>query len=360
MNLLIFNLKTDADDSVLGFTTDWINALAAKCDRMIVITMMAGRLAVADNVTVYSVGKEKSYSELRRLLEFYRILWHVLHIEKIDACFAHMMPLFAVLGWPLLNFRKIPIVLWYAHSHVSLLLRFATKLVNRVVASSSSGFRIDTPKFRSIGQGIDVKRFSPIQTPRRQRERLVLLTVGRISPVKRLEVALDALVLLPAEFRRRLELRYVGDPLGKAGERYAQQLRERVDALGLTHRVSFQSALPFHRVQEAYQSADIFLNSSDTDSIDKTVLEAMSCGLPIITSNAAFAEVLGEKLAATWFIPKNDPGALAQCLEQLVRMDADKREQLGHELREIVQKDHSLPTLAGKLLEQAQACRGSQ
>ena len=108
MNLLIFNLKTDAKDSILGFTTDWINALAKKCNRVVIITMASGKISVDDNVTVYSVGKEKGYSELRRLFEFYRILYRVLKIEKIDGCFAHMMPLFAVLGFPLLKIRKIP------------------------------------------------------------------------------------------------------------------------------------------------------------------------------------------------------------------------------------------------------------
>lgn len=356
MNLLIFNLKTDADDSVLGFTTDWINALAAKCNRITVITMMAGRLAVADNVEVFSVGKERGYSEPRRLLEFYRILWRVLRTGQINACFAHMMPLFAVLGWPLLKPRKIPVVLWYAHHHVSPLLRLATTLVDRVVASSRSGFRINTPKFRSIGQGIDVERFAPTQAEREENKKIVLLTVGRISPVKRLEIVLDALTMLSPEIYERLELHYVGDPLGKAGERYMHKLQQRIDALGLTGIVSFYPALPFHLVQVAYQGGDIFINSSDTDSIDKTVLEAMSCGLPIITSNAAFTEVLGSELATKWFIPKNDPSALADRITQLILMNLDERRQLGLKLREIVQNDHSLPALAGRVIEQSKAC----
>jgi glycosyltransferase involved in cell wall biosynthesis len=352
MNLLIFNLKTDADDSVLGFTTDWINALAACCHRVIVITMMAGRLAVAANVKVYSVGKEKGYSEPRRLLEFYRRLGTVLREEKINACFAHMMPLFAVLGWPMLKRRGIPIVLWYAHSHVSLLLRLATVLVDRVVASSPSGFRIDTPKFRSIGQGIDVERFVPVSQRKSDEQKLTLLTVGRISRVKRLEVPLKALCLLSEGIRQRIELRYVGDPLGDDGFRHAAELRQRVETLDLHDAVHFEPALPFHCVQEAYQAADIFINTSDTDSIDKTVLEAMSCGLPIITSNVAFIDVLGPELTRDWLIPKNDAGALALRLQSLVEMSSDERRVLGLRLRDIVESDHSLPALAGRLLNE--------
>lgn len=356
MNLLLFNLKTDADDSVLGFTTEWINALAVRCNRVVVITMHAGRLAVADNVTVYSVGKEKGYSELRRLLEFYKLLGRVLRTENIDACFAHMMPLFAVLGWALLRSRKIPIVLWYAHSHVSVLLRLATKLVDRVVASSPSGFRINTPKFRSIGQGIDVDRFAPLNH-RLPKQRFVLLTIGRISRVKRLEVVIEAIAMLPAEIKQKIEMRFVGDPLGSSAEDYARALRQRVIDLGLDGVVSFDAALPFRQVQESYQAADIFINSSDTDSIDKTVLEAMSCGLPVITSNAAFIDVFGEELAEYWVIPKEDLVTLSNRIVELATADKDERVRLGHRFRQIVELNHSLPALVDRLLHQLESCR---
>lgn len=350
MNLLIFNLKTDADDSVLGFTTDWINALSKKCEQVFVITMMKGRLSVADNVKVLSVGKEKGYSELRRLLEFYRILWRVLRAERIDVCFAHMMPLFAVLGWPLLKSRNIPVVLWYTHSHVSLLLRLATQLVDRVVSASKSGFQINTHKVQFIGHGIDVARFSPSKMARKNsEEKLVLLTVGRLSPVKRLEVALEALAMLPFEVQQRLELRYVGDPAGKAAEVYVRQLRQQAEELSFAGVVTFHQAFPFHRVHEAYHGADVFINSSDTDSIDKAVLEAMSCGLVVITSNAAFRDVFG--LASSDFvIPKNDPATLAKKIAMIAKMPVVDRLALGDAMRSIVVKNHSLDALTGKLI----------
>jgi len=83
-NLILFNLKTDADDDILGFTTDWINALAPHFNRVFAITMCAGKIDVAENVQVFSVGKEKGYSEPRRASEFYRILWKILRTQKIN------------------------------------------------------------------------------------------------------------------------------------------------------------------------------------------------------------------------------------------------------------------------------------
>ncbi|MEL7067699.1 MAG: glycosyltransferase family 4 protein [Cyanobacteria bacterium J06581_3] len=351
MNLLVFNLKTDADDSVLGFTTDWINALAKKCDRVVVITMFMGRLAVDQNVQVFSIGKEKSYSEPRRLIEFYRLLIKVLRTEKIDACFAHMIQLFAILGWPLLKIKKIPILLWYEHSHVPISLRIATALVDRIVAASPNGFRIKTHKFRSIGHGVDIQRFTPATTSSISTcQKVRLLTLGRLSPVKCLETAIEAIALLPDKLKHRIELRYIGDPIDAKGKAYASQLKETVSKLALENVVTFQPALPFFKVQAAYHSADIFINSSNTDSIDKTVLEAMSCGLAVITSNSAFVNVFEEALAKQWCIPKNRPDILARRVEQLVAMSPQERQELGSRLRERVKASHSLEALSRRLV----------
>ena len=58
MRLLWFNLATDVDDPVLGFTSRWIQAIATKVERIHVITMRAGRIELPENVRCDSVGKE--------------------------------------------------------------------------------------------------------------------------------------------------------------------------------------------------------------------------------------------------------------------------------------------------------------
>ena len=50
MRLLWFNLATDVDDPVLGFTSRWIQAIATKVERIHVITMRAGRIELPENV----------------------------------------------------------------------------------------------------------------------------------------------------------------------------------------------------------------------------------------------------------------------------------------------------------------------
>src|SRR5947207_1803808 len=165
MRLLLFNLATDEDDPILGFATRWIRALAAVVDFIHVVTMRMGKLDLSDNVRVYSVGKEKGYSEPRRVVEFYRILARILRQHNIDVCFSHMIPLFTVLGGPILKAKRIPIVTWYAHPKVTRILKIAHRLSDRMVASLPTAYPYSQDKLTTIGQGVDTKLFSPEAKP---------------------------------------------------------------------------------------------------------------------------------------------------------------------------------------------------
>lgn len=340
LRLLWFNLATDADAPVQGFTTDWINALAPYCQFIDVVTMRAGRIAVAENVRVFSVGKEKGYSEARRALAFYRILSALLRQRQYDACFAHMQPLFALMAAPLLRPRRVPITLWYAHKAVNLRLRLAEKVVDHVVTSSPQGFRIDSPKVQVIGQGIDTACFQPTDFPAGP---FTLVTVSRIAPVKRLETIIRAAQRLRQQ-GHDFRLRIIGN-VNPQHEAYAHDLRALVADSQLTDVVEFVGEVPHHAIVREYQQAHLMLNVSSTGSIDKAVLEAMACGLPVITANEAFEPVL-----ARWrdqlLVPMDDPDALAQKIAAMMQTPPEARRALGQQLRDIVVRDHSLDRLA--------------
>ena len=218
MNILVFNLKQDAEDGILGFTTDWVNALAKRCDRVVVLTLHMGALRVDPNVTVYSIGTEHGFGRPRRLFNFYALLWKVLRERQIDVCFAHMNQLFALLGAPVLKAYRVPTLLWYAHKSVTRSLKLAERLVEAAVTSSASGFQLPSRKLTVIGQGVDTVRFAPAAKQRHDGT-LKLLSFGRISPVKRLDIILDAAARL-RETHPDLTFSclFVGDPPNRDGQ----------------------------------------------------------------------------------------------------------------------------------------------
>lgn len=346
LRLVWFNLTTDADAPVQGFTTNWINAVAPHCDYIDVITMNAGRIAVADNVRVFSLGKEKGYSEPYRAVIFYRIMMRLLRERSYDACFAHMQPLFAVMGAPLLKLYSVPITLWYAHKAVTPKLRQAERLVHRVVTASPESFRIDSPKVRVVGHGIDTQFFSPanLNPP----EKFTVLSVSRIAPVKRLETIVEAARLLTQDGYRDFCLRIVGN-IYPHDEAYAKQLRHLVASYDLSDVVTFDGEVPHHQIAQTYQQADVMINMSNTGSVDKAVLEAMACGIPVITANEAFEPIL-----ARWghqlLTPMDTPDVLAERISRVAALPEPERQKLGHDLREVVLCEHGLDRLTAILL----------
>ena len=351
--LLLFNLKTDADDDILGFTTDWINALAEHFASIRVITMDMGRLDVAKNVEVVSVGKERGWSEPRRALQFYRLLAQTLSESKIDACFAHMMPLFVAMAGPILRVRKIPITMWYAHKAVPPVLRVATMYSRRVLTSTPAGFQLPSTKLKVVGQGIDTVRFSPLPGSYPEKSFRVL-HVGRLSAIKRIEVLLEAVALLKGRFASTpVNVTLVGRPQTDADHRYARVLRERADLLGITDHVHFQGSVPFPQVHRVYTSADCMVNPSEAGALDKTVLEAMSCGLPIVTANTSYRNVVGSELAA--WVTRSEAEAIAERMQCLMEMSTEERRALGGLFRQVVERDHSLTKLAARIAAEIKA-----
>jgi glycosyltransferase involved in cell wall biosynthesis len=348
LRLLLFNLRTDSDDPVLGFTTIWLRALAARVASIDVITMYAGRLDLPDNVLVYSVGKEMGHSEPRRVLAFYRHLSRILARNPPDACFSHMIPIFTVLAAPLLRARHIPIVTWYAHPHPTITLKLAHHLSDWMATSLSTSYpyRRDA-KVVPIGQGIDTDLFIPGQESPQSPP--MILCVGRISPVKNLVTLVKASRQLREKWQQPFEVVVLGSPLSEIDRGYLRTLREMAARLEVQDIVRFESAIPMAEVPSWYRRCTIHVNLTATGSGDKVAWEAMSCGRPCLVTNQGFAETLGEQRDRLLF-RLNDSTDLAERMRSLLELPDRDRAEVGRYLREQVIEQHSINRLAHNLL----------
>lgn len=355
--LLVFNLATDIDDPILGFTSAWLSALASRYEAVDVVTMRKGRLDLPANVSVFSVGKEAGYGEPRRLFVFYRTLRHLLAKHDYESCFAHMMPLFAVLSWPLLSHKKVPIVLWYVHRSKTAMLRLAEACADTVVSATADSFPLRSDKLVVTGHGIDVDLFTPGLAPLARP--FIIVSVGRISPIKRLEVLIEAArALSEREGSEGLQVRLIG-PVLENDHLYHHRLRELVERWDLQRAVHFVGPLSPEGVVEEYRSASVAVNLSDTDSLDKAFLEAMSCAVPVVTSNLACGRILTDVSPGS-FVPKNDPVAVADACEAVQALSEEQREDLGARLRALVVKDHSLERLIARLSDELRSSAHSR
>jgi FkbM family methyltransferase len=341
--LLVFNLATDADHPLLGFTTLWIRELARHVEFIHVITMQAGRLDLPKNVRVHSVGKEYGYSEPRRALEFYRILLGILRRERIDGCFSHMMQIFSVLAGPVLRAKGIPLITWYAHPSLTPTLKLAHLFSHRMVASLPHAYPWRKDKLTVIGQGIDTALFSPNGIPASDD---LILCVGRLSPVKNHAALLRAAALL----KQPVRIVIVGKATGSEDERYAAGLRRLAQELGLAAGVVFENPVPPAQLPVWYRRCAVHVNLTPVGFGDKVAWEAMACGRPCLVANDDFRETLGRHANELLF-RVNDAADLAAKLSAVLQKTADQRAEIGAYLRAQVDRLHSLPRLAERILE---------
>jgi glycosyltransferase involved in cell wall biosynthesis len=349
MRILLFNLATDADDPILGFATHWISALAKQVEFIHVITMRAGRTAVPDNVRVWSVGKEKGYSEPRRAVKFYRLLFHILRTEHFDACFSHMMPLFTVLSAPILKIKRIPIVTWYAHPSVTPILKMAHALSDRMIASVPTAYPYKRDKLIAIGQGIDTELFSPDRSVSPE-EAPIVLCVGRLSPVKDHPTLIRAAYLLKRSSNQHFRIVILGGPAAPRDESYIRSLHRQIQELGLADTVHLEPAVRMDKLPAWYRRCAVYVNLTPTGFGDKVAWEAMSCGKLCVAANEGFRDTFC-KYADLLLFRYGDAETLASRLNWALSLTNADRQRTGSYLREQVIKLHSLNGLAAKLVD---------
>jgi len=347
---LLFNLATDVEHPILGFSTQWIRELAARVGSIDVITMRAGVIDVPSNVRVHSVGKEHGYSEPRRVLEFYRHLFRILRTQRIDGCFSHMMPPFSVLGGPILRARRIPLVTWYAHPNLTLWVRLAHFFSNKMVTSLPHAYPYRKDKLSVIGQGIDTALFAPSPTAVLSDD--LVLCAGRISRVKNHPTLLRAAAFLRIPFR----LVILGATAGADDEIYARELKQLASELGLEDSVTFASPVPRGELPEHYRRCAVHVNLTPAGFGDKVAWEAMSCGRPCLVANDDFRETL-DRYEKELLFRGGDPTDLAGKLRSLLNRTSAQRNEIGLYLREQVERLHSLPRLATRVLDELQPLR---
>ena len=126
---------------------------------------------------------------------------------------------------------------------------------------------------------------------------------------------------LPMLIRAFPKLHYlvVGGP-GPEGD-FGAVLRDQVSSLGLTEHVTFLGPVGPEGVKEALSAADVFVLATRNEGWANVLLEAMSCGLPVVATDVGGnAEVVRTQELGT-IVPFGDGGALEAALGQALKRE---------------------------------------
>jgi glycosyltransferase involved in cell wall biosynthesis len=180
--------------------------------------------------------------------------------------------------------------------------------------------------------GLDLARFGRWDETRPTRdgstgsEPVLVLSVGRAVEKKGYDVLLRALALLPGDLDWRFEHIGGGEQLGR--------LKALADGLGIAARISWKGALAQEDVLEHYRRADIFALAcriaadGDRDGLPNVLVEAASQKLACVSTDISGVPELLTHEENGMVVPPDDPQALAQALERMIREPA-LRKRLG-------------------------------
>ena len=184
-------------------------------------------------------------------------------------------------------------------------------------------------KVAVVPGGVDVDLFQPLSRAE-ARGRLglngerVILCVGRLDPLKGVDLALASAALL--EDREHVRVILVGGDLEKDPE--VQRLAALAAALGIGDRVRFEGAVPHDELPWYYNAADLLMIPSYYESFGLVALEAMACGTPVVAARVGALPSLVRDGETGYLVPWHCPEPFAERLEILLAHD-DLRAHMG-------------------------------
>ena len=196
-----------------------------------------------------------------------------------------------------------------------------------------------------VPNAVDADLFKPQSSDFRQRhgigrDEFVALYVARFQAFKNHAVLLDAFARLVREHAAARLVLVGSGPLREACERQAADL-------GVAEKVLFLGETPYGELPAVYAAAVAKVISSDYESFCFAALEAMSTGLPVLTTDCAWVPRLVAD-GAGLVVPVGDAAALAAGLKKLAENPA-LRQRMGATGRQQVLERHTWPASAEKL-----------
>ena len=105
---------------------------------------------------------------------------------------------------------------------------------------------------------------------------------------------------------------------GDKGDGSFQQTLELARALGISSSIEFSGKIPKMDVPDWLQRGDIFINTTNVDNTPVSILEALACGLCVVSTNVGGIPYLLSDEIDGLLVPPNDPEAMASAIRRIL------------------------------------------
>lgn len=184
-------------------------------------------------------------------------------------------------------------------------------------------FGVDTNLFNTHVTGQSIRKILGIA-----KDDIAIISTRSFFPHYNVECLIKAAKLIVKEHSNVKFIIKGGGPL----KEYIKGLAQKLD---IAQYMRFVNVIPYHEIPRYLAAADIYVSTSFIDSTSVSLLEAMACGLPPITTDiAGNREWIRNGFNGLLYPPK-DYGTLAEKIAHLVE-DQDLRKQFGESSNQII------------------------
>lgn len=339
MRLLICTQRIDENDSVMGFFVSWAQSFESKINQFNIVCLTRGDHSLGYQVGIFPL----SFGAQSRIFKVWRFFYYLFLLRnKYDVVFVHMSKEFIWLGavWWKLTGKKI--IFWYNHPLGGWGARIAGFFADAICYTSPQSYFAKHNKGLIMPVGVDTDIFSP----REDGEKKHFAYIGRISPIKAVDLIINSFLSIPRETTKEKIFIYGDSPVrdleyGRKIEAMATDGSDKVETF---------PGLPNKDLPRIYRQHLAVVNMTKGGSFDKVIFESMSCGTPVISSNPGYRQLIPAEFHGVLCPKEDDMVSLASCLISFVKLPDLDRNNIGRLSREIVEQYHSLDSLTNKII----------
>lgn len=349
MKLLYITRTVDAASPVRAVQVKWIAELARRPE-IERLTVLTGKLGVADlpmNVDVVTFTARPRW----RWVPTFMHAAHSIRAHEYDAALIIQGGPYPALMLPYKWLSGMTIAQWKAHPHISPRMRFYARWCDDLLFTATpSSLPINLPdtKLKIIGHGIDVEAFEGHHSVPANNEGRDLLVLGRLSPAKRLERVISIVEAVRDKTGIAPTVDFVG-PVFESNFAYVSACKDLVKGLGLEQSVRFLGPVDWADVPSLLNNYKASMNVSLT-AFDKSAGESMAARVPVLSSNKNTVEVLSPNLRKHLSLHHDDDQAAADQVAAFLSMSDHDRAKLGDECWELIKENHSISTMAERIV----------
>ncbi len=206
-------------------------------------------------------------------------------------------------------FSEVPINLYFAHGFyfhddqnffsyfISIQIeRFLQKITSHTISQSEEDIKlmvekkyIDKVKITHVGNGIDVSKFRPVIDNIQLKKKIglpvdsfIITGVGRLVKGKGFQNLIDAFYRI-SKSEKNCYLMIVGGVVSQDISKYEKKIVNKIKKLHIEKKVILTGMV--ENVEDYLNCSDVYVLSSFREGVSRSMLEAMSCKIPVISTN---------------------------------------------------------------------------